>query len=189
MRQKTGIQGPQVHIMGCRSVAGRALVIECRIRCHSFPPFVSSCRDALVIGRTGPLPPGTGTEPVLPAVLPRKSRRLVAACTATSQAFFSTPLPGLRNKKGGPKSPFMSVMTDSGTSPSCPSSARSSCRAVPCPPAPAGGWLRCGGYYEHGIVGAGFEDEVTGELAALDVLQHGLHFLLHGVGDQAGPVT
>ena len=42
MRQKTGIQRPQVHIMGCRSVAGRALVIECRIRCHSFPPFVSS---------------------------------------------------------------------------------------------------------------------------------------------------
>ena len=63
MRQKTGIQGPQIHIMGCRSIAGRALVIECRIRCHGFSPFPSSCRNVTGHRPDGSAPPRTGACP------------------------------------------------------------------------------------------------------------------------------
>ena len=47
------------------------------------------------------------------------------------------------------------------------------------------GLIAAGGK-EHGVAGAGFKNEVARELAALDVLQHGLHFLFHVFRDQAG---
>lgn len=79
MRQKTGIQGPQVHIMGCRSVAGRALVIECRIRCHRRPPFISWCRDIAGHGRMAlPFPEGAqglSVAAALPQEVPEQDGR------------------------------------------------------------------------------------------------------------------
>ena len=47
------------------------------------------------------------------------------------------------------------------------------------------GLIAAGGK-EHGVAGAGFKNEVARELAALDVLQHGLHFLFYVFRDQAG---